>query len=96
VSLATILQLAGGVLEIGGALMMANAHLNVIRLRHLPRLLLSALVRGRMARGSARLDGVFSQDDRLASLQGLSAIALGFVLQLAATIVSWWAGSPPG
>lgn len=85
-TLATWTQLLASLLEIVGALLMANANVAVAKGGQVPRLLVVALWRGAMARGAAKLDGALSQEDRLKTLQGLAFIATGFLLQVAATV----------
>jgi hypothetical protein len=80
--LSVLLQLGGLVAEILGVLgvlLMANGFLHRVTVGVLPRLLLSALVRGDVARGVVRTALEPSKD--LAALQGLAFIGLGFFCQ---------------
>jgi hypothetical protein len=76
--------LAGLACEVVGALLMANGYTGVGGGAGIPRLLLSALVRGPLARGTAAVDHL-APENRLSSLQGLALIGLGFALQFLTT-----------
>ncbi len=77
-SLGDSLQLAGLGLDLIGAFLLANGLLSG-RPVVLPRILFSALYRGRVARGKVRV--ALSQEDHLKSLQGVAFIAAGFLVQ---------------
>jgi hypothetical protein len=80
------LSLAGIVLEIIGIIMMANSYLGAAKRRHWLPVLLSALVRGKQARGAVAARDI-NEDDGLLALQGLGLIALGFVSQALAILI---------
>jgi hypothetical protein len=79
-----VLQLAGLAAQLAGVLLMANGYTSLVTIRHVPRLLASALRRGNAARGAAELHHL-TVEDKLRSLQGLALIGLGFLLQTAGT-----------
>lgn len=74
------IALFGLLLEIVGVLLMANSYLGAAARKHWPLLLISALFRGKRARGAIRLSGL-NEDDRLLAIQGLALIGLGFLCQ---------------
>jgi len=78
--LAAALELAALGLQVAGVLLMANGYTRVVATRDLPFLLLSALFRGKIARGAAQI-GDLVAEDRLRALQGLALVGLGFMLQ---------------
>lgn len=84
--IALVLDLIGLLLQIAGVLLMANGYTGMVRATHLPRLLLSALVRGPVARGAARV-GTVTPEDRLRSLHGLSLVGVGFLLQAVSKVL---------
>jgi len=81
-----LVELVGGMCELAGALMMANALLGIVPGRDVPKYLASALVNGKLATGLQRAGGL-TPEDRLQSLRGLAFIALGFVLKVA--LIAW-------
>jgi len=94
VLLPTVLQFIGLTANVIGAFLMASAYLNRTGLLTLPSILWSGLFCGNTARGAARLydgDGTVTHASdkqiRIASrnalkfFQGLSFVALGFLLQ---------------
>lgn len=87
------LQVEGLLLEVIGALVAAQSLSNTNAARIFA-ILSSALVRGKYASGKARRlsSNSSAADSELRALQGLSFIALGFVLQLAGTLVAPRAG----
>lgn len=84
-SIGTILQVAGLVLEVIGVVAMSFGYLEVATRRAMPGVFLSALWRGDLARGAARSD--LNADNRLRTLQGLALIGVGFTLQTAGTLI---------
>ena len=86
--IAAVLQLAGAACEIGGVLLMANLYIGGARRGQVVAVLLSALVRGERARDGVEISDFLSRESKLASLQGLALIGVGFVLQAAGVLVS--------
>ena len=89
----TVVELIASICEIYGAILMANALVGtVVGRMKLPKYLLSAVVRGKLARGLKRLGGL-TPEDYGESLRGLGFNFLGFVLKfgvaLADAIRAW-------
>ena len=82
-----VLQLIGLALEIAGVLLMANLYTGIVPLRQLVYLLFSALFRGAEAAGAVEM-ATLHLEDRLAALQGLAFIGLGFLLQAIGVLLS--------
>ncbi len=85
ISLRDLLTLVGMILQIIGAVAMANSYLGAARRRHWLAILGSALLRGNYARGAVVARDI-NGDDGMLALQGLALIALGFVLQSVAIL----------
>ena len=81
-----LVEFVGGVCELAGALLMANALLGIVPGWDVPKYLGSALVNGKLATGLQRAGGL-TPEDRRQSLRGLAFIALGFVLKVA--VIGW-------
>lgn len=64
---------------------MANSFV-VVQWYNLPRLLLSALLKGKMAKGAVHI-AELNSENRVSSLQGLALVALGFMLQFAGVLL---------
>lgn len=79
-----LLQVVGLLLQLAGVLLMANGYTNFVHPGDLVALLSSALWRGKSARGAAALQKL-SQEKKLASLQGLAFVGLGFLVQALGT-----------
>lgn len=84
-SVTQLLSLIGLTFEIVGVVFMARKVTNVL-LWQIPRVLISALWRGNIAKDVAGL-AAFTPDDDVYFLQGLSFVALGFVIQTASLFV---------
>ncbi len=83
----SIIELIGSLFEIWGAVLMANALLGIASgRRKVPKVLLSAVIGGDLARGIARLGGL-TQEDYRESLRGLGFIFIGFVLKFGVAIL---------
>lgn len=80
--LATLLEALGAVMGLVGALLMANQYLKILRGLDVAAVLVSALWRGSLARGTVQA-GELSRDDKLHFLQGLGFVFTGFTFQLA-------------
>lgn len=91
------LVLLGLVAQSIGVVLMANGYTAVGQVSESPgrhpragssllALLASALVRGRLAKGTVAIDHL-TPENRLVSLQGLALVGLGFGLQLLASLV---------
>ena len=80
-----LLTLVGMILEIVGAVAMANSYLGAARRRHWLAILCNALVRGQYARGAVTAREI-NREDGLMALQGLGLIALGFTLETVAML----------
>lgn len=87
---AYLLQVVGLCAEVGGAILMAVQLISIARPLEWPLVFLSGLWRGRTARDAIRLQAL-NRENKLAGLQGLSLICLGFVLQAAGTLMTWLA-----
>jgi hypothetical protein len=75
----SLFQLLGSLFEITGAFLMANIYLRVYKYQKILAII-SALWRGEKAEESTTIAGIVPER-RLSSLQGLSFIGLGFLLQ---------------
>lgn len=87
-----LFQLLGSFFEIVGVVMMANLYTR-ISLKSFPKVLWSALIRGRAAEGVATVSLIKKnkQEEKISnllSLQGLSLVALGFVCQAIGNVLS--------
>ncbi|WP_019604066.1 hypothetical protein [Teredinibacter turnerae] len=96
-TLATFLEfqpIISASLEMIGVILMANAYFydsaeSPFRRGTLfMKILLVALVRGELAKRSAKAALAFGEENGLSALQGLSFIALGFFLQLIAAVLN--------
>lgn len=54
-----------------------------------PKVLCSALVNGRLARGAGRM-GAVTDENKVESLRGLALVALGFLLHLGIKVAEMW------
>jgi len=79
-------NLAGGICEITGVFLMANAYLKV-PMYQVPIVLISAIWRGGNAKKMAAIKQL-SSESVLASLQGISLVGLGFILQVIPEILA--------
>lgn len=86
-SACALIQLVGLVFEIVGVFMMANAFRVAYSLIDSLKLLLSGLVRGKFARAIYRDEGIAQKEDKLATVQGLVLIGIGFIIQAVAVLV---------
>jgi hypothetical protein len=77
-------QLVGLIFEIVGVFFMARG-LITTQTHNTPSLLLSALVRGKLARGSEWIPSI---EKKAISLQGLALIGIGFLIQAIGTTLS--------
>ena len=82
----SLVELGGGVCELIGAFLMANALLGHTQGADVWKYLGSSFVNGKLARGFKRLSGVAAEDYRL-SLRGLAFIVLGFVVKVG--VIGW-------
>ena len=87
--LSDVVELAGTVSEMWGALLMANGLYGLSSRWAVPKHLLSALFNGKLARGAGRLETI-SEEDKVESLRGLAFVALGFLLHVGVKVVSMW------
>ncbi len=90
--MATYFQLIGSILEVIGVIMMANLYTRT-GLKNFPMIFLSAIIRGKTARGVAIVSVIKKSDEEeissnLLSLQGLSLIAFGFMFQAIGNLVT--------
>jgi hypothetical protein len=74
-------QLAANLLELTGALMMANALLVRVSYLELPRVLFGVLTGDRTGLAAAKLAETIGKAKKRKSLQGLSLVTCGFLLQ---------------
>ena len=81
-----VVQLCGIILEIIGVLFMANYFLQ-IRWYQIPKVVLTSFYRSGSGK-SASVISDFTPEDKLTSLQGLSFLFLGFLIQGIAIIIS--------
>ena len=85
--IATILEAIGAACALVGALLLANVYIGALSIGgDLLSVLFSALWRGSLARGAVEVSSLTSEK-RIASLQGLGFVFLGFLLQLAGYIL---------
>lgn len=82
--LISLLQLTSSIFEVSGVFLMANS-LTTVKKIDLPVLLASALVRGDAARAE---DLIPTIEKKTIALQGLSFIALGFLIQGISVVLS--------
>jgi hypothetical protein len=73
------LSFIGSMFQVVGSIFMANTFFH-IKYKHVPRAFFSAIFRGNYADKVARI-GKLHDEDKTKSLQGLSYIFLGFLLQ---------------
>lgn len=85
--LAVLLEILGAVMGLVGALLMANQYLKILHGLDIATVLVSALWRGSLARGTVEA-GELSRDDKLGFLQGLGFVFCGFALQLFGYVVT--------
>lgn len=76
-----LIQSIGSTFEVIGAILMANKYFNVKSKWRVPQILLSATVRGKNAKAANAIADM-SEDRGMTSLQGMSLIAVGFIIQL--------------